>query len=133
PHELVLDCCRVEAARSEQDVAVEPEVGDLLDEALVALAGAGESGLDALLADLAGGGGRVVEQDRHVRALGPHLRPLFDPAPEPGCEAGERARVADRPGGPDAEEDRVAVAVVPELDDGERVAGRLALVPELLP
>ena len=29
--------------------------------------------------------------------------------------------MADRPGRPDAEQDRVAVAVVPELDDGERV------------
>ena len=40
--------------------------------------------------------------------------------------------MADRTGRPDAQKDRVAVAVVAELDDGERVAGRLALVPELL-
>ncbi len=46
--ELVLDRRRVEPARGEQDVAVEPEVGELLDQALVALAGAGERGLDAL-------------------------------------------------------------------------------------
>src|SRR5205823_12793344 len=33
--------------------------------------------------------------------------------------------------GPNAEQDRVAVAVVSELDNGERVTGRLALAPEL--
>ena len=40
--------------------------------------------------------------------------------------------MADRAGRPDAQQDRVAVAVVADLVDGERVAGRLALVPELL-
>ena len=73
-----------------------------------------------------------VEQRGDVRALGPGLRALGDRPPEPGREAGQRARVAGRAGGADAEQDRVAVAVVPELLDGERVAGRLALVPELL-
>src|SRR5262249_30834725 len=55
--ELVLDGCRVEAARREQDVAVEPEVGELLDEPLVALGRPGERRFDPLLTDLAGGGG----------------------------------------------------------------------------
>ena len=36
--QLVLDGGRVEAARGEEDVAVEPEVGELLDQALVRLA-----------------------------------------------------------------------------------------------
>src|SRR5258707_4275007 len=50
--ELLLDACRVETARCEQDVAVEPEVGKLLDEPLVGFAHTGEGSLDALLADL---------------------------------------------------------------------------------
>src|SRR5581483_6604587 len=53
--ELVLDCGRVEAARGEQDVAVKPEVGELLDEALVALGRAGERRFDPFLANLARG------------------------------------------------------------------------------
>ena len=66
-----------------------------------------------------------------VRALRPLLRPLGHPAPEPGREARERTGVADGAGRPDAEQDRVAVAVVAELDDGEGVPRRLALLPEL--
>ena len=130
--ELVLDGGRVEPAGGEQDVAVEPEVGELLDEALVALGRAGERGLDALLADLAGGlrPGSSSRLD-DVRALGPLLRALGDAAPEPRREAGERARVADGAVRADAQKDRVAVAVVPDLLDGERRAGGLALVPEL--
>ncbi len=62
---------------------------------------------------------------------GRSLRALGDAPPEPGREARERAGVADGAGRPDAEQDRVAVAVVAELDDGERVARGLALVPEL--
>src|SRR5207253_8912748 len=50
PTELVLDGGRIEPARREQHIAVEPEVGELLDEPLVALARAGERGLDPLLA-----------------------------------------------------------------------------------
>ena len=64
PHELVLDGGRVEPARGEQDVAVKPEVGELLDQALVALAGAGERGLDALLAELLRGRRRAVRRAR---------------------------------------------------------------------
>ena len=50
---LALDRGRVEAARGEQDVAVKPEVGELLDQALVALACAGERCLDPFPSDLA--------------------------------------------------------------------------------
>ena len=41
---------------------MEPEVGELLDQPLVALGGAGERGLDALLADLARSGGRALRR-----------------------------------------------------------------------
>src|SRR5262245_53730722 len=40
--ELLLDGRRIEAARGEQHVGVEPEVRELLDQPLVALRGAGE-------------------------------------------------------------------------------------------
>jgi hypothetical protein len=50
--QLVLDRGRLEAAGREQDVAVEPEIGELLDEPLVRLARAGERRLDAFLPTL---------------------------------------------------------------------------------
>src|SRR5205823_2591181 len=58
------------------------------------------------------------------------LRPLGNAAPEPRRKARDRARVAGGAVRADAQEDRVPVAVVTELDDGETVAGRLALAPE---
>ena len=112
---------------------MEPEVGELLDQALVALRGAGERGLDALLADLARGRGRaVLEQARDVGACGPLGGALGDDAPEPRREARLRAGVARRAVRPDAVEQRVAVAVVADLLDRERVPRGRALVPELL-
>ena len=66
-----------------------------------------------------------------VRAFRPLLRALGDDAPEPRREARDRARVARRAVRPHAHEQRVAVAVVAQLLDRERVAGGLALVPEL--
>ena len=62
--ELGLHSPRSETARGEQDVAVEPEVGELLDQPLVRSDGAGERRLEPLLADLAGGTGAPVEQLR---------------------------------------------------------------------
>ena len=50
--ELLLDPLRVEAARGQQDVAVEPEVGKLLDEALVGVGHGGERCLHTLFPDL---------------------------------------------------------------------------------
>ena len=73
-----------------------------------------------------------VEQRRDVGALRPLARALGDRPPERGREARDGAGVAGGAGGPHAHEERVAVAVVAELLDRERVAGRRALVPELL-
>ena len=113
---------------------MEPEVGELLDQALVAT---------------------------RPRRRAPPRRPPRRPSARPrrGPSSSSRAtyepsgrsfaRSATRrqshgakqesepvwqtgPGRPDAQEDRVAVAVVAELDHGERVARGLALVPELL-
>src|SRR4029078_8495417 len=50
--ELVLDALRVEAAGGEEDVAVEPEVGELLDQALVALSARRDHSPGAFLPDL---------------------------------------------------------------------------------
>src|SRR5207237_9218656 len=118
----------------EQHVAVEPEVRELRDEPLVALGRAGECGLDALLTDLLRTcRGALVEQSGDVRALRPRGRPLGDDAPEPRREARLRAGVARGPRRTHAEQDGVAVAVVLQLLDRERVPGALALAPELLP
>ena len=111
---------------------MEPEVGDLLDDALVALGGAGERGLDALLAELLRARGDAASS-----------RPAtYEPS---GRSCARSATVRQSHGakhdtepvwhaGPvraDAEQERVAVAVVAQLLDGERVPGGLALVPEL--
>src|SRR5262245_2737026 len=132
--ELVLDGGRVEAAGGEGDVGVEPEVGDLLDHALVVFSCHRQGGLDALLAELLGGRGRpVAEEAGDVRAFRHLPGALADAAPEPRRETRERARVARGPLRRDAEQERVAVAVVADLVDEERVAGGLALVPDRLP
>ena len=90
--------------------------------------------LDRLLSDLARA--RADAARRAARAVyepgGRCARPLGDRAPELGREARERAGVTGRPRRADAHEQRVAVAVVAQLDDGERVAGGLALAPEPL-
>src|SRR5207253_8758543 len=111
-----------------------PEVSKLRDEPLVALRQACKRGLDTLLADLPRARGQArVEEAGDVRARRALLRPLGDAAPEPRSETGDRVRVADRAVRHDAQEDRVAVAVVAELDDDEVVPGRLALAPEPAP
>ena len=71
--ELLLDPLRIEPAGGEQDVAVEPEVGELLDEALVRLADGRERGLDALLPHLLRGGRGAAASSSadDVRALRP--------------------------------------------------------------
>ena len=79
PFELLLDEARVEAARGEQHVGVEPEVGDLLHEPLVALGCAGERDLDAFLANLARSCARPCGDEvrrRTSRRVAPaHARP----------------------------------------------------------
>src|SRR5262245_60153374 len=79
PAQLVLDGRRLESARNEQDVAVEPQVCELLDESLVGLRSTGERRLDALLSHLARRGARsVLEEPGDVRALRPERRTLGD-------------------------------------------------------
>src|SRR6478672_276072 len=130
--ELLLDRRRLQSARCEEDVAVEPEVGQLLDESLVGLGDGGQGGLDALLSDLACGGGRsCLDQSGHVRARRAGESPLRDDPPEPRREAGLGARVARRAVRSHAIEERVSVAVVANLLDGHRVPRGGALVPEL--
>ena len=98
--QLVLDRGRVEPAGSEHDVAREPEVGELGDEALVALRRPPRAPPRPLPRRASGRTSPTpaVEQRRDVGALGPGLRTLGDAPPEPGREAGERARVAGGPG-----------------------------------
>src|SRR5207249_4087454 len=134
PLQLALDRSGIEPARREQYVAVEPEVCQLRDEPGVVLGGARERSLDAFLADLLRAGRYpLVEHARDVRALRSRGRPLGDDTPEPGREARLRAGVASRARRPHPQQDRVAVAVVPQLLHRERVPGRLALAPQLLP
>src|SRR5215831_16248650 len=129
--ERVLDLRDVEPARGEQHVEVIDEVGRLLDDALVALVQRRHRELDRLLPDLAGAGARPrVEELRGVRALGPPRGTVGDRAPQPGREAGERTCVARRACRAYADEQCVPVAVVPQLDHGERVARRLPFAPE---
>ncbi len=65
--------------------------------------------------------------------VGSRLHALLDPPPEPGREARHRARVTGRARRPDAQQERIAVAVVAQLLDRERVARRLPLAPEPSP
>ena len=67
--QLRLDLLEPDPARGEERVGMEDEVRDLLDQPLVGLAGSGESRLEPLLAHLARGERRVVEQRDDVRAL----------------------------------------------------------------
>ena len=66
---------------------MEEDVCDLLDQALVGLAGSRKGRLDSFLTDLARGERGVVEQRDDVRARRPLLLALLDPAPQPGREA----------------------------------------------
>ena len=112
---------------------MEEHVGRFLDETPVV----GDRGdgrfarfLDELLRRAPDAG---LGERRDVRALRPVAHALDDRAPQLGREARDRARVARRPRRLDPHEERVAVAVVPQLDDAQRVARRRALVPQLLP
>ena len=108
-------------------------IRDLGDEALVVLGDTGERCFEALLADLSGDRrSSFIEQNGDVRALGARCRTLGDASPEPRREAGHGSRVARGARGRHSQEDRVAVAVFPELLDSEGVPRCLALVPETL-
>ncbi len=108
--------------------------------------------LAALLADLGGDLLRPLHQQRLRIALARRLflarldrrtelrehrqRPLYVVARlgvHPPKEAGRRPRVAGRPRRLDQVDQRVAIAVRPDLEDGERVPARLPLGPERLP
>src|SRR5262249_60844414 len=92
------------------------ELGRLGDHAGVGFRQGGGDDLDGLLPHLAGDRGyALIEERRRVRALGALLRTLRDRPPESGREAGQRARVARRPGRAHTHEERVAVAVVADL------------------
>ena len=68
--ELLLDPLGVEPAGGEEDIAVEPEVGKLLDEPLVRVRDGGERRLDALLPHLLRRrGDALVEERRRRRSL----------------------------------------------------------------
>src|SRR5207302_10721477 len=84
-------------------------------------------------AHLARGLARRIEQRHDVRALRTLLPALDNATPEPRGEAGAGAGVAGGPRRQDAKQNRVAVAILADLLDGERAPGRLALVPVLPP
>ena len=94
----------------------------------------GERHLDALLAHLLRRGGDALRRAAPTtyEPFGPRRRALGDDAPQPGREARLGTGVAGGAGRVDAEEDRVAVAVVADLDDRHRVPRRRSLVPVLL-
>src|SRR5512134_3800601 len=133
PLELILDRRRIEAAGGQEHVRVEPESRDLGDEPLVALPRAGERRLDALLADLPRSGrGALGDEPADVGARWSRRRALDDSTPEPGREARGRAHVTRRSRRAHTEKESVAVAVVAQLLDRERIPRRLALPPEPL-
>ncbi len=122
------------------------DVGGLVVDAVVGLLACGAGDLLGLLLDLLADERRVVEQLRGVGALG-----ALAPARRRTCagaraapraarggssvavvEAGALARVAGRAGGLDEREQRVAVAVDAQRADLLDVAGRRALVPQLV-
>src|SRR5213593_2435856 len=130
--ELVLDVRDVDARHREQDVEVEEHVGGLRDEPAVLRRG-GDRGLDRLLAELLRSALHAGLRERgDIRPFGAVAHPLDDRSPERRREARPRARVAGRPCGSNPQEERVAVAVVPQLLDGEHVPRGLALAPQLL-
>src|SRR4051812_24255874 len=112
---------------------MEDHVRGFLDQAPV-VRGCGDRGLDRLLAELLRGARDALVRKRgDVGALRPLLDAFHDGAPELGREATAGAGVARRPRRCHAEQKRVVVAVLADLLDLERVSGRLALLPELLP
>ena len=112
---------------------MEDEVGGLLQDALVGLVERRDRQLDRLLADLArAGADALVSSSAVYEPSGRSSARCATVRQSAGAKHETRARVARGPARPHAHEQRVAVAVVAELLDGERVPGRLAFAPELL-
>src|SRR5690348_602526 len=144
-NEHLLGGGQAEPAAAQQHRQVVEDVGRLLGHALVRLLAGRPGDLLGLLLDLVSDPARVGQQLRGVRAGGTLLGPLLQRALQSGerlvrrrrlelavVEASALAGVAGRAGGLDEGEDRVAVAVQPQRLDRLRVAGRGALVPELV-
>src|SRR5688572_207933 len=133
------------APLGQQDGQVVEHVRRLLGKALVALLAGRARDLLGLLLDLLPGELAVGEEPGGVALRGSGFAPLGDRALERRerlarhrlqlavVEAGARAGVAGGPRGLDEGEDRVLVAVEADLLQTLHVAGRLALVPQLLP
>src|SRR4051812_32984141 len=133
-------------AAVEEDRQVVEDVGRLLVDAVVGLLARGPRDLLGLLLDLRADARRVVEELDGVRALRPLALAIGERPFERRerlvrgrrlglavVEARPRAGVTGGAGGLDEGEQRVAVAVQPERSDRLDVAGRRALVPELVP
>ena len=121
------------------------DVGGLVVDALVGLLARGARDLLGLLLDLRADERRVVEQLDGVGALGALARAVGERALERGQRLVRRARSSSPlwkhvrspvwqagPGGLDEREQRVAVAVQAQRAYALRVAGRRALVPQLV-
>ena len=134
----------VEPAAVEQHGEVVEHVGGLVGHALVGLLARGAGDLLGLLLDLLADERRVGEQLVRVRALARvglavasasapgRAAPRAAPRQVAGEEAGALPGVAGGAGGLDEGEHGVVVAVDAQGLDGLRVAGRRALVPELV-
>src|SRR3954470_10683444 len=135
----------IAAATAQQDRQVVEDVGSLLVDAVVGLLACGARDLLRLLHDLLADERRVVEQLDGVGALGTLALAVDQRALEVGqrlvrradvrlavVEARALARVARGPGRLDEGEHGVAVAVHAQGPDLLHVAGRRALVPELV-
>lgn len=143
------DFAEGDVSRAQQHEEVEEQVGRLADQRLVVRGHRRERDFDAFLAHFLGYPRQPPgEQARRVTALGGRLRAgrddLLEAAQEAAAdwpqrsvfrpiEAARRPRVTDRTPRAREHEDGVGVAVVTELDEVERVARRLALLPEPLP
>src|SRR4051794_23584675 len=120
--QLVLDLADVDTGDGEQRVEMEDHVCRLLDEPPIA-GRRRDRCLDGLLAELLRGSRDArIRELGDVRPFGPFAHALDDGAPERRREATGGAGVTRRAGRRNAEKDCVAVAVVPQLLDGERVS-----------
>src|SRR3954453_17448147 len=141
-NEHLLGVLEREPARPQQDREVVEDVRGLLGHALVGLLPRRPRDLLGLLLDLLADEGRVGQELARVAARVGHA--LLDRALQPGQrlvgqrvrvageEAGALARVAGGAVGLHEREHGVVVAVEAQRLDGLRVAGRRALVPQLL-
>ena len=132
--QLGLDRRRVEAARREEDVAVEPEVGDSStrrssDSAAPASAASTPSSPTLRAAAAAAG----LHERRDVGACRTVARPLGDRPPEPRREAGLGTGVRRRPAGRTRRRTASPSQSSRSSSTGEGAPRGLALVPQLPP